>query len=65
MTKEVLFGIIRHVLTGAGSVLVAKGYTDQAGIEQAVGALLTIGGLVWSATHKNKVANQIEDASAK
>ena len=62
MNQEVILGIIRHVLTGAGSVLVAKGYTDAAGLESAVGAVLTLAGLIWSAMHKKGVEKQIEAA---
>lgn len=64
MNQEVVLGIIRHILTGAGSIIVAKGYTDSAGLEQGVGAILTIAGLVWSAMHKKGVEKQIANASA-
>lgn len=64
MNIDIILGILRHVLTGAGSVLVAKGYTDAAGLEQAIGAILTIVGIIWSAAHKKGVEKKIENASA-
>jgi uncharacterized membrane protein len=52
LTKEQIFGIIRHALTAAGGALVAKGVIDEAGLTEAVGALVTLIGVVWSAATK-------------
>lgn len=54
MIQQIVFGLIRHLLTGYGGVLVAKGVVDQAGLETVIGAILAILGVVWSATHKIK-----------
>ncbi len=40
------------ILTVAGTVLVARGYVEASDIEPAIGALLTIGSVVWSVVDK-------------
>ena len=50
----VLNGILRHILTAAGGALVTKGYVGEAQIELAVGALVTLAGVIWSAVAKRK-----------
>jgi len=51
---SVLNGILRHVLTAAGGSLVTRGYVGEAQLELAVGALITIVGVIWSAIAKRK-----------
>ena len=55
MNTDSILGLIRHILTFGGGYAVANGLADEATIEQLVGALVTIIGIVWSV--KNK-ANQ-------
>lgn len=43
--------ILRTVLKAGGAVLVTKGWTDQAGLELAIGGVVAIIGIVWSAVH--------------
>mgnify|MGYP004207603811 CR=1 FL=1 len=50
----VLNGIVRHVLTAAGGALVTKGYFAETELELAVGALITLAGVIWSALAKRK-----------
>lgn len=50
-------GIIRHVLTAAGGYLVAKGIIDEGALVEAVGAIVTIAGLVWSIFQKQGKAS--------
>ncbi len=52
--KDILMGLARHVLTAAGSVLVAKGIVDAGLIEQSVGAVMTLVGLALSVLDKKK-----------
>lgn len=52
MNKESILGIVRHVLTFGGGAVAAKGYGDSADMEQIVGAVLTIIGVVWSIVDK-------------
>ena len=51
---SVLNGILRHVLTAVGGSLVTRGYVGEAQLELAVGALITIVGVIWSAIAKRK-----------
>jgi hypothetical protein len=52
MLKPAILALVRQVLTVAGTALVAKGYFQAADIEPVIGALLTIGSVVWSVTDK-------------
>ena len=63
LTKEQIFGLIRHGLTALGGALVAKGVIDEAGLTEAVGALVTLIGVIWSAADK-KGQPQVEEAEA-
>ena len=46
----VLNGIVRHILTAAGGALVARGSIAESELELAVGAIITLAGVIWSAT---------------
>lgn len=48
MTREFILSIIRHLLTSAGAVLVARGYTDAGTTEAIVGGVLAVVGLALS-----------------
>ena len=52
MNKDVILGLVRHILTIGGGFLVAKGTIDAPGLETAVGALVTIIGVAWSILDK-------------
>ena len=52
MLKPAVLALIRQVLTVAGTALVAKGYVQASDMEPVIGALLTIGSLVWSVADK-------------
>lgn len=54
MKKEQVLGIIRHVLTFAGGILVAKGLASEALSQELVGATITLIGGIWSIIEKNK-----------
>ena len=54
MEKEQIYGLIRHGLTVLGGVFVAKGYIDADVVSEAVGAILTLIGVVWSYQAKKK-----------
>ncbi len=56
LTQDQIFGIVRHALTAAGGALVAKGVIDEAGLTEAVGALVTLIGVIWSAMAKKDEA---------
>jgi len=48
MLKPAILALIRQVLTVAGTALVAKGYVQATDVEPVIGALLTIGSVIWS-----------------
>ncbi len=50
----VLNGIMRHILTAAGGALVARGSLVEGELELAVGAIITLAGVIWSALAKRK-----------
>lgn len=52
MLKPAILALTRQVLTVAGAALVAKRYVDASDIEPVIGALLTIGSVVWSVADK-------------
>ncbi len=51
MNQEQVLSLIRQILTMAGSALVAKGLVDQTTLVTAVGAIATLGSVVWSMIH--------------
>lgn len=63
MTQTILALILRHVLTAAGAIAVAKGYATDDMISQIIGALSTIGGLVWSVYQKHATGALTSDSS--
>lgn len=54
MNREQVLGILRHVLTGLGGLLVERGLTDDTMLTEATGAIITLIGFVWSITSKMK-----------
>ena len=56
MKKEVVLGIVRHVLTFVGGVLITKGMIDESTVQELVGSIGTTIGLIWSVIQKNNNA---------
>lgn len=56
MNKQQILGIVRHVLTFAGGFVVAKGWLTEGGVAEAIGAIVTLTGLIWSAVAPEKQA---------
>jgi hypothetical protein len=54
MAKEQVLGIIRHVITFAGGILVVKGLVDEAMVQEVLGGILGLVGTVWSIVDKKK-----------
>ena len=52
MLKPAILALIRQVLTVAGTALVAKGFVQASEVEPVVGAVLTIGSVIWSVADK-------------
>jgi hypothetical protein len=57
MDSQVVIGAFaRHLLTTLGGVLVSKGIIESSHVEPLAGALLVIGGVVWSLLQKKRAA---------
>ncbi len=54
MKIEQVMGIIRHILTFVGGVVVAKGLVDEALITEIIGGTLTLIGGIWSIISKKQ-----------
>ena len=54
MLKPAILALIRQVLTVLGTALVAKGYVGASDVEPVIGAMLTIGSVVWSIADKKR-----------
>jgi hypothetical protein len=49
-----ILALVRQILTVAGTALVAKGYVQASDVEPVIGALLTIGSVIWSIADKQR-----------
>ncbi|MDQ2080242.1 hypothetical protein RA307_08620 [Xanthobacteraceae bacterium Astr-EGSB] len=56
MNKEQVLGVVRHILTFAGGIVVSKGLLDETTMTAVVGAVITIGGALWSILAPEKAA---------
>lgn len=54
MSKEIILGVLRHVLTFAGGILVAKGLLEQGVLAEIIGGVMTVIGGIWSVIDKAK-----------
>lgn len=52
MNKDQVLGLVRHVLTFLGGFLITKGVIDEATSVEAIGAIVTLIGSVWSVASK-------------
>ena len=52
MQKSAILALIRQVLTIIGTALVAKGYVEPSDVEPLIGAVLTVGSVIWSVADK-------------
>lgn len=54
LTQEQVLGILRHVLTTIGGVMVSKGVMEETMMVEATGAIITLIGVIWSVASKRK-----------
>ena len=54
--KDQLSGLIRHVLTFVGGIIVTKGLIDESLVQEVIGGIMTLVGAVWSIIAKKKAA---------
>jgi hypothetical protein len=52
MAKTMIFGLIRHALTTSGGYFVGTGLIGADDYSAALGAVMTLGGILWSAFEK-------------
>lgn len=58
MNKDTVLSIIRHLLTFAGGLVVAKGYLSDSTVTQIAGAVPGFIGLVWGAVDEYLAAKK-------
>jgi len=58
MNKEQVLGVVRHILTFGGGIVVSRGMLDEATMTAVVGAVITIGGALWSILAPEKAAEK-------
>ena len=59
MNQEQVLSLVRTLLKVGGAFLVAKGTITEPGLETAVGAIITLVGIVWSAVAHKADANKV------
>ena len=52
MLKPAILALVRQILTVVGTALVARGVIQASDVEPVIGALLTIGSVIWSVVDK-------------
>jgi hypothetical protein len=52
MTQEQIYGVIRHVLSAAGGILIAKGLISDGSWTELTGAAMALVGVIWSIVSK-------------
>lgn len=55
MTWDNIQGVLRAALAFGGGYLVSSGIIDNAMLTDAISALLMLGTIIWSITHKNQL----------
>jgi hypothetical protein len=63
ITWEMASGILRHIITALGSLLVTWGVIDSGMQGEVVGAIMMLISVVWAAINKTQ-ANQVKKAGA-
>lgn len=57
--KDIIFPVLRHSLTSAGGYLAAKGVIAASTVDEVVGAVVVLLGVLWSIIEK-KVDKKLE-----
>ncbi len=52
MLRPAVLALVRQILTVIGTALVARGFVQASDVEPVIGALLTLGSVIWSVTDK-------------
>jgi hypothetical protein len=54
LNKTKSLSLLRHILTGVGALIVAKGMLDQSVTEEVIGYVMTLIGILWSFNDKTE-----------
>ena len=54
MNQEQIFGVIRHVFTAVGGIVIAQGYISDSMYTELSGAVLALAGVIWSIVAKKQ-----------
>jgi hypothetical protein len=54
MNKDQVLGLVRHILTFGGGILITKGLASDSMTTELVGSLMSVLGIVWSIVSKKK-----------
>lgn len=65
MPREMIFGLLRHLLTLAGGVLVTRGYFDEAMLQTVIGAIIAMVTAGWSVVEKQKTPQLPSETKAQ
>jgi hypothetical protein len=52
MLRPAILALVRQILTVAGTALVTKGFIESSDLEPVIGALVTLGSVIWSVAEK-------------
>lgn len=52
MNVQMVSGVVRHLMTALGGILVAHGVVEAGEIEMVIGAVVTLAGFAWSIWEK-------------
>ena len=55
MSQEQILGVIRHVFTAVGGIVITQGYISDGLYTELSGAVLTLVGVIWSIVAKKPV----------
>jgi hypothetical protein len=48
MDKTKIEGVVRHILTFVGGILVMQGVLEESVLNEVIGAAVTLAGVIWS-----------------
>jgi hypothetical protein len=54
MNKEEILGLLRHTLTFVGGILITNGLLESGLLQEAIGAVITLTGVILSVLSKRK-----------
>ena len=59
MNKDQILGLVRHLLTFVGGFLITKGIIDETTSVEAIGAITTLIGTIWSVLSNKPVTTPV------